>query len=330
MNWKRILPIALPLLAVVIAVCVIVGFNKGAEPEKKVGIAVHDMSDPAMAEYVQQLQTRLTEEGYVVTVADAANDQTLQNQQIQNWVKEKYTAAIVSPVMTSAVSETLEIAKQAQLPVVLIGKEISDTALATYDKAAYVGNPADQWGSCMGNAVLNLPDKGDINGDGVISYLLVVEDPENAQKQQGIQTMLQTLQGGGLQLKEIRQITTGGDQSMSENRCAQSFAEFGKDIEVIICDSPSGALGADQAIQDGGRVVGRDVYLVATGDTQQILKEITTGKISAVIHRNHPALADKTAEVVKQFVEEKSPAKVNLVDYVAVTPENVVSYIIIE
>ena len=61
-----------------------------------------------------------------------------------------------------------------------------------------------------------------------------------------------------------------------------SLAQFGKDIEVVICDSAAGALGADKAIQDGGRGVGIDVYLIAAGDTQQILKEIMTGKISAV------------------------------------------------
>jgi len=295
-----------------------------------VGIAVHDLSDPATAEYVKLLQNRLIKEGYEVTVTDARNDQSLQNQQIQTFIKEKYAAAVISPVMTSAISETLDIAKQGELPVVLIGKEIPDDALGLYDTAAYVGNPANQWGALLANAVLSQPDKGDINGDGAISYLLVQDDPENVQKQGGIETMLQTLRNGELQLKEIRQITTGGEQSESDIRCAESLAQFGKDIEVIICDSAPNALGADQAIKDGGRQVGRDIYLVAAGDTQQLLNEVVKGKLSAVVHRDFPALADKTAEVVKQFVEEQSPAKVNLVNYVTVTPENVVSYIIIE
>lgn len=326
MNWKKVLPIVLAIVVVLGAACTAYFLTRPA----KVGIAVHDLSDPATAEYVQLLQSRLSKEGYAVTVVDAKNDQSLQNQQLRTFIKEKYAAAIVSPVMISAITETMEIIKQDQLPVVFVGKEIQEDVFAGYDKAAYVGNPENQRGALLGNAVLNLPDQGDINGDGAISYLLVQDNPENVQKQADIQSMLQTLQKEDLQLKEIRTITTGGEQSESEARCAQSLAQFGKDIEVVICDSAAGALGADKAIQDGGRGVGIDVYLVAAGDTQQILKEIMTGKISAVIHRNHPALADKTAEVVKQFVEEKSPEKVNLVDYVAVTPENVVSYIIIE
>lgn len=328
MNWKRVLPVALIALVVIGAVMGI--FFLGGTDEKKVGITVHDLSDLVAREYAELLYSRLTKEGYTVTVVDGGNDQSKQNQQIQNWIEEKYDAVIISPVMVSGVTETLEIAKEAKLPVVLIGKEIPGDALAVYDRVSYVGNPADQWGAMGAEAILQWQQDGDMNGDGMISYLLVQDDPANAQKQSGIRSLMETLQNAGKTLNEIRQITTGGNQAESNALCAQSIAQFGKDIEVVICDSDAGVLGAKQAIQDGGRETGRDIYIVSPADTQQVLQEVAGGKISAVIHRNFPALTEKTVEVLKQLMGKETPEKVNLIDHVTVTPENAPDYIIIE
>lgn len=324
MNWKRILPVA--LIAFVI-LCIVVGVLFGTTGEKKVGITVHDLSDQPAREYAELLYSHLTNEGYTVMVVDAANDQSRQNQQIENWIEEKYDAVIVSPVMVSAVAETLEIARQAKLPVVLIGKEIPDDALAVYDRVSYVGNPAMQWGQLGAEVVLQWQHSGDMNGDGLISYLLMQDDPENTQKKDNTQMLMQKLQDAGVMLKEIRQITTGGNQVESKALCTQSIANFGKDIEIIICDSDGSVLGAKRAIEDSGRAVDRDIYLVSAGDTQQTLQEVAGSKISAVIHRDFPALCEKTAEVLKLLIEKKSPEKVNLIDYVTVTPENAEDYI---
>lgn len=326
MNWKRFLPAGLIVLVTVVT---IIGAFKTPE-EKKVGITVHDLSDSATREYTDMLCDRLTEEGYGVTVADAENDQALQNQQIQNWIEEKYDAVIISPVMVSAVSETIDVAKQGKMPVVLIGKEIPDDALAVYDRAAYVGNPPAQWGKLGAAFLLQCEHWGDMNGDGTISYLLVQDNPENAQKQSGTDSLLQTLQDEKKTLKEIRQITTGGDQAEGSTLCAQSIAQFGKDIEVVICDSDAGVLGADQAIQDGGRKAGKDIYLITMADTQQTLKEVAAGNISAAIHRDFASLSEKTVDTLNLLVNKKSYETVNLIDYVTVTPENATDYIIAE
>ena len=324
MNWKRVLPVTLIALVIL---CVVVGVFVGTTGEKKVGITVHDLSDQPAREYAELLYSRLTQEGYMVTVVDAANDQSKQNQQIENWIAEKYDALIVSPVMVSAVAETLDIAKQAKLPVVLIGKEIPDDALAVYDKAAYVGNPTKQWGQLGADVILQWQHSGDMNGDGAISYLLAQDNPDNTQKQDNIQVLMQRLQDAELTLNEIRQITTGGNQVESKALSAQSIANFGKDIEIVICDSDGSVLGAKRAIEDSGRVVDRDIYIISAADTQQTMQEVAANKISAVIHRNFPALCEKTAEVLKLLMEKKSPEKVNTIDYVVVTPENAEDYI---
>ena len=322
MKWKRVLPIALIAVLVLVAIGIYI-----VNMPPKIGIAIHDLSDSAAREYAQALEESLTARGYAVTVEDAKNDQSLQNQQIAAWAKGHYAAVIVSPVMVSAASETAEMAKQADMPIIFINKPVSYAALAVWEKVSYVGNPVNLWGECLGNAVLSLPEQGDINGDGVISYLLVQDDPENAQKQAGITQLLQTLGSGEKTFKEIRKIATNGQKSESNALCAQSLAQYGKDIEVVICDSEAGVLGAEQAIVEGGRVVGGDIYLVSLADTQQVLREIVWGNVNAVVYRDFKALAVKTAEVLKLLLDGEATENTHLVDCVTVTPENVISYL---
>ena len=323
MNWKRVLPIALIAIVVIGAAA---GIYIGLKPQK-VGIAIHDMSDPVAKEYALVLQEELKAQGYVVTVEDAKNDQSLQNAQIEKWAKKKYAAVIVSPVMVSAASETVEIVNQANVTIIFIHKPVSFAALAAWDKVSYVGNTINVWGKCLGDAVLGLPNEGDINGDGVVSYLLVQDNPENIQKKGGTNALLQTLQTGEKAVKEIKQITTNAMESESSSLCAQAIAQYGKDIEVVICDSEASVLGAMQAIQEGGRVVGGDIYLVSTADTQQVFTEVAKGKITAVVHRDFGTLAQKTAEALKLFLNDQTTEQRYLIDCVTLTGENAVSYL---
>ena len=74
MDRKRILPIALIALVII---GVIVGICAGSSGEKKVGICVHDLSDQTTKEYAEVLYSRLSIDGYAVSLVDAKNDQSL-------------------------------------------------------------------------------------------------------------------------------------------------------------------------------------------------------------------------------------------------------------
>ncbi|WZU03195.1 substrate-binding domain-containing protein [Erysipelothrix sp. D19-032] len=51
-------------------------------------------------------------------------------------------------------------------------------------KTTYVGADATQSGTIQGEMIAGLPNKGDINGDGKISYITLMGDPANVDAQQ--------------------------------------------------------------------------------------------------------------------------------------------------
>ena len=62
---------------------------------------------------------------------------------------------------------------------VLINREPTAEQMAAYNKLVYVGCDAAQSGTFQGEIILETENKGDINGDGKVSYIMIQGDPEN-------------------------------------------------------------------------------------------------------------------------------------------------------
>ena len=82
--------------------------------------------------------------------------------------------------------------------------------------------------------------------------------------------------------------------------CKQELAEFGKDIEVIFCGNDQMAIGAVQAIADGGRTVGKDVYLFGIDGEPDALELIEEGSITGTVARD----TDKEIESIVKMVQD--------------------------
>ena len=136
-------------------------------------------ADTFMTTYRNALQEILEGKGYQVTVVDGNNDQAKQNEQINTFITQGVDALIINPVMTSAADTIIATVKSAGIPTVLINREPTADQMAAYDKLVYVGCDAAQSGTFQGELILDTPNKGDINGDGKVSYIMIQGDPEN-------------------------------------------------------------------------------------------------------------------------------------------------------
>ena len=109
--------------------------------------------------------------------------------------------------------------------------------------------------------------------------------------------------------------------------CAKSLAELGKDIEVIFCNTDTMALGAFEAIQDGGWMVGTDIYLVSIGGNQKVLEHIQQGRMTGTVMEDIPAQVQKTADVILRLFQGESVEQIYYVDYLKITQKNVMLHI---
>ena len=291
-----------------------------------IGICIYKFDDAFMTTYRNSLEAILKEKGYEPIVVDGNNDQAKQNEQINTFITQGVDALIINPVMTSAADQIIATVKGADIPTVLINREPTAEQMAAYEKLVYVGCDAAQSGTFQGELILDTPNKGDINGDGKVSYIMIQGDPENIDAQLRTEYSVQALKDAGIEVEQLNLTRGDWDREKGQTICANDLAQFGDKIEVVFCNNDDMAIGALQAIQSPGRKVNEDIYLVGVDALDAALNEVQAGNMTGtVLNDANGQAASAVAEMEKLLggATYTSGNQSVYVDYVKVTPENV-------
>ena len=294
-----------------------------------IGVCIYKFDDAFMTTYRNALQEILEGKGYTVTVMDGKNDQAEQNNQINNFIAQEVDALIINPVMTSAADQIIATVKDAGIPTVLINREPTADQMSAYDKLVYVGCDARQSGTMQGELILDTPNKGDINGDGKVSYIMIQGDPENVDAQYRTEFSVKALTDAGMEVEELDLQRGDWDRNKGQEIAQNDLAKFGNDIEVIFCNNDDMAIGALQAIQAAGRKVNEDIYLVGVDALDAALNEVVNGNMTGTVLNDANGQAAGAVEAMEALLGGKTYASGEqsiYVDYVKVTPENAADF----
>ena len=291
-----------------------------------VGVCIYKFDDAFMTTYRNSLEEILEGKGYKVTVVDGNNDQAKQNEQINNFITQGVDALIINPVMTSAADQIITTVKDANIPTVLINREPTAEQMAAYDKLVYVGCDARQSGTMQGELILDTATGGDINGDGVIKYIMIQGDPENIDAQYRTEFSVKALEDAGKKVEQLNLTRGDWDRNRGQEIAANDLAQFGDQIEVIFCNNDDMAIGALQAIQQAGRKVNEDIYLVGVDALDAALNEVQAGNMTGTVLNDAVGQATAAVAEMEKLLGGATYSSGNqsvYVDYVKVTPENV-------
>lgn len=318
-----LLILAVALILVLVLVVCLVSCQNEKEKAPKVGLCFRQCDDNA--EYCRLVQEKLTQAGYQVSVVDAVNDQSRQTEQIDEFIQDGYDLLVIEPVMVSTSEQLVEQITEAQIPVVFVNYEPEGDALERWDRLSYVGCLESRHGTQQGRIILQTANGGDINGDGVISCL-VISGPED--------DMVARMQAdgcvGALAEENVSLVSTlWGDWTQDSGRklCADALAQYGKDIEVIFCGNDAMAMGALEAVRSGGWKTGEDYYLVGLGGTEGALQAIQMGNMTGTVAEDLNAQAQQVLAVAQAMLAGETVEKRHYVNCAIVTQENVESYL---
>lgn len=274
----------------------------GKSQPETVGILAGNLQqDSAEQQWASRLEETLTGAGYTVQVLDGKNDQSIQNQQLQTLLKGNCLGVIIQPVMTSAAQELLNAAKEKDVPLVFVGTQIPENILQQWDKVGFVGVDPEQPGLQQGKILLSTPNQGDINADGMLSYILIRDTGDYTDTQLHAAGVLSALTDAQIELYQVGLCDAQGDPQKAMEGCALLLAEYGKDIEAVICSSDSMALGALEAITEGGRTVGENIYLVGIGASTEALTAIEEGRMTGTVRADTKKLVQNAAMLLQQL-----------------------------
>ncbi|MBR1938010.1 MAG: galactose ABC transporter substrate-binding protein [Spirochaetales bacterium] len=326
------------LIAALVLTCAFAqgGSEKSGAKTYKVGVAIYQFDDNFMTlyrneilNYFKTLETDTVK--YNVTIVDGKNDMAEQSNQIDNFITQGMDVIILNLVQTSSADAMIDKVVAANIPLVLINREPlaydkqGNTLDEQYEgilknaKVCYVGADARQSGSFQGRIIAELPNKGDVNGDGTVSYIMIEGDPENIDAQYRTQFSVKYLVDAGIKVKCLDDQVGNWAQAKGQEICANALAKYGKDVEVVFCNNDAMALGAAAAIQAAGRTVGKDIYLVGVDALDECQEMVKKGTMTGTVLNDHIGQSHAAVDVAVELLNGKSIKNYYWVDYVMVT-----------
>lgn len=329
-------------MVLLIAVVVLTGvFAQGAQEASgvktyKVGVGIYQFDDNFMTlyrneilAYFKTLETANVK--YNVTIVDGKNDMAEQSNQVDNFITQGMDVIILNLVQTSSADAIIDKIVAAGIPLVLINREPlayakdGSTLDEAYEgilknpKVCYVGADARQSGSFQGRIIAELPDHGDVNKDGVVSYIMIEGDPENIDAQYRTEFSIKYLKDQGIKVNCLDDQVGNWAQAKGQEICANALAKYGKDIEVVFCNNDAMALGAAAAIQAAGRTVGKDIYLVGVDALDECVEMVKNGTMTGTVLNDHIGQSHTAVDVAVELLLGNPIKNYYWVDYVMVT-----------
>ena len=296
----------------------------------KVGVAIYQFDDNFMTLYRNEIESYFASletdaVKYDVTIVDGKNDMAEQTNQIRNFITQGMDAIICNLVQTSSAEVIIDEVVAANIPLILINREpLGDNGDESYagildnPTVCYVGADARQSGTFQGEIVLGLDNKGDINGDGKVSYVMIVGDPENPDAQYRTEFSIKALNDAGIETECLVENVGNWATDKGQEIAASALSQHGDAVEVIFCNNDGMALGAAAAIEAAGRKVGEDIYLLGVDALEECQQMVAEGTMTGTVLNDHIGQSHKAVDVTIEALNGNAIDNYYWVDYVMI------------
>ena len=290
-----------------------------------VGVFYYDYSDVYISSVRSSMDEQLKAMGVNYTNYDGGSNQAQQTDQINTAISNGANLLIVNIVETSspdAAQNAVEAAKTAGIPIIFFNREVSDDVVNSYEKCAFVGTNAPEAGHMQGQMVgeylLENYDTVDLNGDGVISYVMFKGQEGNAEAeartQFGVEDANAVLTAAGkpelayynASATDKYLVDQGGKWSAqaANDYMATILPEYseanGNMVELIICNNDGMAEGAVSALQGVGYNTGdgKTIPVFGVDATDSAKQLINEGKMTGAIKQDAEGMASTILNLV--------------------------------
>lgn len=338
---KKIISI---LLIITLCAAVLCGCSRNAGTSTAdVHVFYYTYSDTYISSVRSALDRELTDAGISFQDYDSGGSQTTQTEQIQTAITKGADLIVVNIVNTGsddAANGIVNLAKNADIPVVFFNREVSDSVIASYDKCTFVGTRAEEAGILQGQMIGEYLTENygtvDLNGDGEISYILFKGEEGNNEAiyrtQFSVEEANKILTDAGKPALRFYDASNPNKYLVDKNgqwsaaaaneymvTALTSYSEEGGNmIELVICNNDGMAEGAISALNGAGYNLGGDSKMIpvfgvdATDAAQNLIKD---GKMSGTIKQDATEMAELIEELAENIVIDKEPLLSDMDNY---------------
>ena len=299
--------------------------------ESDVHVFYYNYSDTYVTSVRAALDAHLTAAGLSYQNYDGNNNQTTQTEQIRTAITKGAKVILVNLVNTGSADAANTItaaAKSAGIPVIFFNREVPDEVVNSYSACAFVGTDAAEAGHLQGEMIgeylLAHYDETDLNGDGVISYILfkgeegnqeaisrtryAVEDADRILREAGKPALRfydASNANGYLVDQSGAWSATASNQYMTTALASHNDTN-GNMIELVICNNDGMAEGAITALNtvgyNNGAEGGKRIPVFGVDATDAARNLIGGGKMTGTIKQDAQGMAQLLAKLAANAV----------------------------
>ncbi|WGE54042.1 galactose/glucose ABC transporter substrate-binding protein MglB [Actinobacillus equuli] len=303
-----------------------------AQAETRIGVTIYKYDDNFMALMRKEIDKEANQlKDVKLLMNDSQNTQSIQNDQVDVLLSKGVKALAINLVDPSASKTIIDKAKSEDLPIVFFNKDPGAKAVASYDKAYYVGTDPKESGLIQGDLIAKQWKANpalDLNKDGKVQYALLKGEPGHPDAEARTKYVVEGLAAQGIQSEQIFMDAALWDAAQAKDKVdAWLSSGKAKDIEVIISNNDGMALGALEATKAHGRklpIFGVDalpeaLQLIKKGELAGTVLNDAAGQGKAVVQLAANLAEDKAAgEGTSWKIEER----VVRIPYVGVDKDN--------
>lgn len=281
-------------------------FATNALAETSIGVTVYKYDDNFMSVVRQALEANAAKDPSVkMLMNDSQNNQSMQNDQIDVMLARGVQALAINLVDPAAAPAVIKKAKLDEVPVVFYNKEPSAKAMASYDKAYYVGTDSKESGIIQGKMIAKqwkANPAWDLNKDGVIQYVLLKGEPGHPDAEARTTYVIKTLNDEGYKTQQLQLDTAMWDAAMAKDKMDAWLAgPNGKNIEVVIANNDGMAMGAIEALKAAGTML----PVFGVDALTEAVALVKSGEMAGTVLNDADSQAEATFELARNLAQGK-------------------------
>ena len=306
-------------LLILIVVCMLLTSCQGVrkEEEKKslrIGISLYRGDDTFIdnlcsiiedkaKEYEREHDIKVT-----LDIQDAKGSQNTQNNQVERFISLDCDVLCINLVDRMDPSIIIDKAMTAGVPVVFFNRQPVEEDMDRWDQFYYVGVDAKETAILQGKMVVDLyrkqPEAVDLNGDGVVNYVLLEGETSHQDSLIRTEWSIQTLKDGGVPIEKITGGIANWERSQASALMEQWLTEYPDKIELVVSNNDDMALGAIDALE---RVEITNVNVIGIDGTIQGLEALENGKLLGTVYADKELYAGAIVELAASCALGQAP-----------------------
>lgn len=310
-----------------LGVCMLLTACQGPRNEEqktsiRIGISLYRGDDTFINNIRSVLEEKAKEyereNGIKVTldIQDAKGSQNTQNSQVERFIALGCDVLCINPVDRMDASVIIDKAMTAGVPVVFFNRQPVEEDMNRWDQLYYVGVDAKETAVLQGQMVVELyqehPSAVDLNGDGVVSYVLLEGESSHQDSLIRTEWSIQTLKDGSVPIEKITGGIANWERSQASALMEQWIAAYPDTIELVVSNNDDMALGAIDALDRAG-VTG--VNVVGIDGTTPGMEALENGKLLGTVSANKENYAEAVMGLaVSCAMREPMPEEYPLTD----------------